>query len=293
MFYNKKKINISILFHGIEYDKHKSEINKEMFIDIVEIKKLIIFLKKKNFKFTFCNEFIDSEKTCSISFDDGYSGVREFNDFSLEHSIPYTLFLNSYNIINNLPFIWDLYKLQNKKNYNFLSDYKENYNLIDKKIISSLKEKKIYMPLNTDDILRFDKNSLAKFSLHTHFHQVLLGNFFKKYDEEIIKNIEFLVNFSKSDVRSIALPCGLYDANLINKLQNDFDKIFTINGGVARNKKIVNRISLVNPLKISLLDQIEYFISNKFIIKRYLVNKKYSLISKIKNISLKYDQKNL
>ena len=293
MFYNKKKINISILFHGVEYGKYKAEINKEMFIDIIEIKKLIIFLKKKNFKFTFCNEFIDSEKTCSISFDDGYSGVKEFNDFSLEHSIPYTLFLNSYNIINNSPFIWDLYKLQHKKNYNFLSDYKESYNLIDKKIISSLEEKKIYMPLNIDDILKLDKNSLVKFSLHTHFHQVLMSNFFKKYDEEIIKNIEFLNKYSKSDVKSIALPCGLYDANLINKLQNHFNKIFTINGGVAKNKKIVNRISLLNPLKISLLDQIEYFLSIKFIIKRYMVNKKYSLISKIKNIFLKNDQKNL
>ena len=289
MFYNKKKIDISLLFHGIEYDKNKAEINSEMFIDIVEIKKLIIFLKKKNFKFIFCNEFINSEKTCSISFDDGYSGIKEFDDFSIEHSIPYTLFLNSYNIINNSPFIWDLYKLQNNKNFNFLLDYKENYSLIDKKIISSLQEKKIYMPLSTNDILKLDKNSLVKFSLHTHFHQVLLGSFFKKYDEEIIKNIEFLNNYSKSDVRSIALPCGLYDVSLINKLQNNFDKIFTINGGVAKNKKIVNRISLINPLKTSLLNQIEYFLSTKFIIKRYLVNKKYSLISKVKNISKKYD----
>jgi len=285
MFYNKKKMNISLLFHGIEYDKNKAEINCEMFIDIFEIKKLIIFLKKKNFKFIFCNEFINSEKTCSISFDDGYSGVKEFDDFSIEHSIPYTLFLNSYNIINNSPFIWDLYKLQNKKNFNFLLDYKKNYSLINKKIISSLKKKKIYMPLNTNDILRLDKNPFVKFSLHTHFHQVLIGSFFKKYNEEISKNIEFLNNYTKSDVKSIALPCGLYDANLIDKLQNNFNKIFTINGGVAKNQKIVNRISLINPLKISLLDQIEYFLSNKFIIKRYLVNKKYSLISKIKNIS--------
>tara|TARA_A100001015_G_scaffold200702_1_gene224083 strand:- start:416 stop:1270 length:855 start_codon:yes stop_codon:yes gene_type:complete len=284
MFYNKEKINISILFHGVEYDNYKAEINKEMFIDIYEIKELVKFLVKKNFKFISCNEKINSPKTCSISFDDGYSGIKKFDDVSKEYSIPYTVFLNSYNILNNSPFIWDIYKYTFGKDFDFLSDYKKEYSKINPITFSEIKKNKIYMPLTFEDILKLDKNSLVKFSLHTHHHQVLMGNNFEKYNEEIIKNISFLKNFKNSDYKSIALPCGFYDQKLLKKLRDNFDKIFTINGGIAENKKIVNRISLLNTKNLSLLDQIEYFKSNLYIFRRYLVNKKYSLLSKIKNV---------
>ena len=282
MFYDKEKINISILFHGVEYSHHKAQINKEMFIDLNEIEKLILFLKQKKFEFISCNEVINHNKTCSISFDDGYSGVKFFDEFSKKYSIPYTLFLNSYNILYNKPFIWDLYKLQFGKNYNFLSDYKDQYNQIDQKTFSILKEKKIYMPLNKENIIDLDKNPNIKLSLHTHYHQVLMGNHFKKYNEEINNNIDFLNNFNQADTKSIALPCGFYDTKLINKLSEDFSKIFTIDGGTSKNTKLVNRISLINSSKFSLLDQIEYFLSYKFMIKRYLVNKKYSFLSNMK-----------
>lgn len=284
MFYDKEKINISILFHGVEYNDYKAEINKEMFIDINEIEKLIKFLLKKNFRFLFCNEKINSPKTCSLSFDDGYSGIKKFNEFSKKYSIPYTIFLNSHNILNNLPFIWDIYKYTYGKNFDFLSDYKKEYSKISPKVVSKIKNNKIYMPLTLEDLSELDKNSLVKFSLHTHYHQVLMGNNFQKYNEEITKNISFLKNFKNSDCKSIALPCGFYDQELLEKLNKDFDKIFTINGGIAKNKKIVNRISLLNTEKTSLLDQIDYFKSNFYIFKRYLVNKKYSLLSKIKNV---------
>ena len=237
MFYNKKKINISLLFHGVEHNKYKAKINQEMFININEIKKLIKFLKNKGFKFIFCNEYINNEKTCSISFDDGYSGINEFDNFSQEYSIPYTIFLNSYNILNNTPFIWDSYKLQYKKNFDFLSDYKKGYESINNKTLSKLKDSKIYMPLSLEDIVKLDQNPLIKFSLHTHFHQVLMGKHFMKYNEEINKNINFFKNCTNSDIRSIALPCGLYDKKLIDKLSLNFSKIFTIDGGEAKNKK--------------------------------------------------------
>ena len=284
MFYDKEKINISILFHGVEYNDYKAEINKEMFIDINEIEKLIKFLLKKNFRFLFCNEKINSPKTCSLSFDDGYSGIKKFNEFSKKYSIPYTIFLNSHNILNNLPFIWDIYKYTYGKNFDFLSDYKKEYSKISPKVVSKIKNNKIYMPLALEDLSELDKNSLVKFSLHTHYHQVLMGNNFQKYNEEIAKNKSFLENFKNSDSKSIALPCGFYDRKLLEKLNKDFDKIFTINGGIAKNKKVVNRISLLNTENTSLLDQIEYFKSNFYIFKRYLVNKKYSLLSKIKNV---------
>jgi peptidoglycan/xylan/chitin deacetylase (PgdA/CDA1 family) len=282
MFYDKEKINISILFHGVEYDNYKAEINKEMFVNICEIEKLVKFLIKKNFKFLFCNEKINNAKTCSISFDDGYSGIKKFDEFSKEHYVPYTIFLNSYNILNNSPFIWDIYKYTFGKDFDFLCDYKKEYRKISPGAVSEIAKNKIYMPLTSEDIFILDKNPLVKFSLHTHYHQVLMGNNFEKYNEEITENISFLQNYKNSDYKAIALPCGFYDQKLLEKLSDNFDKIFTINGGIAKDQKIVNRISLVNTKNFSLLDQIEYFKSNIYVLKRYLVNKKYYFLSKIK-----------
>ena len=61
-----------------------------------------------------------------------------------------------------------------------------------------------------------------------------------------------LNNFNQADTKSIALPCGFYDTKLINKLSEDFSKIFTIDGGTSKNTKLVNRISLINSSKFSL-----------------------------------------
>jgi len=284
MFYNKKKIKISLLFHGIEFNNYKADLNKELFNDIERIKKLILFLKEKNFKFVFCNENTNHQKVCSITFDDGYIGINEFNNFSKLEQIPYTLFLNSYNIINNVPFIWDLYKHQFKKNFNFLSDNKRIYKEISIETLNFVRSNLIYNPLSLENLYEIDKSSNSRLSLHTHYHQLLMGKFFSKYKEEIDKNKDFLKNFKNTDINSIALPYGLYNNKLINRLSLDFKNIYSIDGGTMKNKIIKNRISLINSDLMPLVDQIEYFLSKKFMIKRYFVNKKYSLISEFINI---------
>lgn len=280
MFYDLKKINISLVFHGIIFDHYQPTVNKELFIDLGTAKELILFLKQKGFKFVDCNEFDDANKVCSISFDDGYCGLAKFNEFSISERLPYTIFLNSFNIQNFTPFIWDLYKVQYKKNYNFLSANIEEYSKINQSTLKIIKDQIIYNPLSEHDLRVIDENPNIKIASHTYSHQVMIGSNLKFYDFEIKKNFDFLKKFNKCDQSLFALPAGLYNQKLNRKLRAYFKYIYTINGGVVKKSNVVNRISLVNGSKDDLINQIQNCLKIKYKIKKFFVNYKYNLLSK-------------
>ena len=71
------------------------------------------------------------------------------------------------------------------------------------------------MPLTCEDMLELDKNSLVKFSLHTHYHQVLIGNNFEKYNEEITKNISFLKILKIQIINQLLCHVGFMTKNFL------------------------------------------------------------------------------
>lgn len=281
MFCDLKKINISLVFHGIKFDRYHPTVNKELFIDIETVKHIILFLKDKGFKIVHCNDFQELNKSCSISFDDGYCGLTKFNEFSILENLPYTVFLNAYNIQNSKPFIWDLYSEQYKKNYNFLSINIKEYLKINQNTLKIIKDQIIYNPLSEYDLRILNENPNIKIASHSYSHQVMLGSSLKFFVDEIAKNFDFLKKFKKFDQNLFSLPCGLYNRKLNQKLREFFKYIYTIDGGVAKKSNVVNRISLVNSSKINLINQIQNCLKTKYKLKKLFLNCKYNLLSKI------------
>ncbi len=208
---------------------------------------------------------------CSVTFDDGYANNRFFIDIADKFNIPFIVFLSSYNIIDQVPFLWDLHQKHKlvPPNETGLS-YKELYAKIDSKSKDVLMNE-AHRPLTLAELTLMAKNKWAHFGLHTHHHQPLTQKFLDLIPQEIEQNIDFLSQFEKSLLKDFSLPCGMFSKAIIKKMLNFFDRIYTIEGGYfIPGSKIIHRISLVNPeVGGSLIEQIE----RSFKIKNKIKNK--------------------
>jgi hypothetical protein len=275
---------ICLLIHCLyNNDSPKIISHPELFIHTSEVEKLFEYLKNQGYKFCLPEDSGKIEgKTCSMTFDDGYFNNQLFLPIAEKYKIPFILFVNSLNILEQKPFIWDVDYQTSSRDVILSRNYSESYKTLNTIHSSSLMSNSNHKPFSIDEFTEFSSNSFTFLGLHTHSHQILINKYHLNIYQDLELNSIFLSNYPSFLKKDLALPCGLVSKSILNRLNTLYDRIYTIDGGssdpsVNRKKSTISRISLVNPLlNGDLVDQIVKSNTIKSKMRRKLVNFRYS-----------------
>jgi peptidoglycan/xylan/chitin deacetylase (PgdA/CDA1 family) len=223
--------------------------HRELFIPVRELDKMIILLKKEGYQFTLPSEIGKCNgPTCSLTFDDGYYNNIYFLEIAEKYNIPFILFITSYNIINEIPFIWDIWEASGKIGWRMAAfDYRKLYeNLTDAE--KNLLKNKDHRPFTVEELRSFASHPLVHLAAHTHTHQPIVGRYRHSLNDELDQNIFFLRNFHCFLPDDFSVPCGLYTASTKKLLLQRFQRIYTIDAhNFSPGDRFIGRISLINP----------------------------------------------
>lgn len=283
----KIKPDISLLIHCLVADQDEiPAINPELFIKVGQLDLLLQQLKNDGYKFLLphlVNRALveqlrkDSIPVCYFTIDDGYYNNRLFLPLAEKYEIPFILFVNSFNVQNNIPFIWDIWKVTNRGAWHFSKhNYIEIYNSF------SDNEKKLlyndnYRPFTVNELKEFAQNKYAFIGLHTDSHQPLVGKQLQNSTNDLNKNIKFVEMFNQALEGDLSLPCGLHTKSTVKKLLKTVNRVYTTLGGrINPLSKVIDRISLVNPdiggplsTQIKRTFSVRQCVMNRLIVFRY------------------------
>ncbi|GEM_PF-1803884 len=270
--------HLCLLIHCLDRGNLKDvKTHRELFIRVKEVEKLIESLKDRGYNFALPGQIKEKDTpSCSFTFDDGYFNNSYFLELAEKYEIPFILFANSYNIIHEIPFLWDISEL-NKTKLTSAAPYKklyENLSLAEKNCLKNDEHR----PFNKEELGKFARHPCVYIAPHTHTHQPLVGKYLENLDSELDENISFLSQFPKFLQNDFSLPCGFYTSGTIKRLKKRFERIYTINGGGCNSgDTLVNRVSLVNPeYRGDLMLQVDNSFKWASRIKRKLANFRYS-----------------
>jgi len=254
--------------------------HKELFIQLKDVEKMIRTLRQAGYKFVLPMNIKESDgPTCSLTFDDGYFNNSYFLELAEKYNTPFILFLTSYNIVSQTPFIWDIWEATrgNKLRMSYLINYRKLYEKLRPEEKDLLKNEN-HRPYTMDELKIFASHPLAYLAPHTHTHQPIIGKYITNMDSELQENISFLNFFSGTLVDDFSLPCGLYTSSTKKRLLDRFKRIYTIDGGgFSPSDRVINRISLINPdVGGDLMAQIEKSFQRKSRLLRKIANIRYS-----------------
>ena len=250
---NEPSMHLCLLAHCISVPSSPPPLtHSELFIPLNDLDRLLGQLSEGQFKFCLPNAVpSEAPKTCSFTFDDGYVNNTHFLSLAEKYRLPFVLFVNSINIEQQLPFLWDA-NMMTSVSWRFWSDdYREAYRSLDPSTVKRLLADDNHRPFRLSELQAFSANKWAHLALHTHSHQPLVGCHIHQTATELNTNLKFLQPFPRALTRDLALPCGLYTRQTTRHLLNNkiVDRIYTIDGGkMDLNKSFVSRISLINPL---------------------------------------------
>lgn len=248
------KKNICLILHCLKKSNNdKVKVNPELFISIDDVEDLINSLSRMGYRFEMPWEERGTgngnDPVCVFTLDDGYYNNYLFYNLAEKYKIPYICFINSYNVLNGIPFIWDIWNATRSDKWKISKwNYLNLYENLSKSEIDLLSDEN-YRPLTVDELKQYNEKHRGMYlGLHTHTHQPLVGNFHRNYYNEINKNLHFLKNFRRVKTGDLSLPCGLYTLKTLRTLKHDFERIYTSDGGPFKsNSTIIHRISLINP----------------------------------------------
>ena len=268
--------NICLALHAISSGKFDEPlVNKALSISESEFEGLIVQLLDNGFIFAELgdNTQQNSQPKCYITFDDGYCSSLNFLKIAEKYHIPFTYFLTGFNILNEIPFIWDIneyYKLGPLSQFNSLSQAYED--LKSRDMTPLLKQS--HKPLTLNDLAFLDKHELVSFANHGFTHQPYVSGYESYIDDEISRGEDFLKVYKSYKKSEFALPSGLHLKSAIKDLSCRYERIYTIQGGYSDPRKsLIHRISLVNPkYNIDLMSQIKRSLLLKSRIKRKVSN---------------------
>ncbi len=273
--------HICLLFHSLREGGIAPAIHPELSVELSQVETLILQLKEEGFHFCLPWEGAGQKKTCSITFDDGYFNNTLFLSLAEKYHIPFIIFVSTFNVVSQMPFIWDIMKLKGIDDWGFArKNYLDMYEQFKPHDFESLMQFS-HRPFTSEELLSFSVNPNVYLGLHTHSHQPLVGDYVDHVDWELDTNLEYLKAFKNILPKDVALPNGMYTQETIKKLRRRFDRIYTIQGGgFSLGASIINRISLINPhFGGDLMLQITKSFSFKRKILRNLKNVKYQWMS--------------
>ena len=272
--------NICLLIHCI-HEKNSPEplVHRELFISLTDIEDLMISLKDEGYCFKLPGNIGQSDgPVCSLTFDDGYSNSRHFLEVAEKYDIPFILFLTSYNVIHQVPFIWDIWEATRAEKWPISSaDYRKLYESLNSNERDLLYNGS-HRPFTQEELSMFAAHPLVHLAPHGHTHQPMVGKYLKRLEVEIDNNLTFLAKYENTLKDDFSLPCGLYTKHTQKKLLARFKRIYTIDGGgFLPDDLVIPRISLINPDYGSpLREQIKRTFSIKSRLIRKAINIRYS-----------------
>jgi peptidoglycan/xylan/chitin deacetylase (PgdA/CDA1 family) len=253
--------------------------HRELFIEPAELQTLFGSLKSEGYRFTLPGDAReDNQPVCCVTFDDGYFNNRYFIEIAEKNDIPFILFLNSYNVTHQVPFIWDIWEATRTARWPLSSaDYRILYESLspDEK---SLLNNDAHRPFTPEELECFAAHPLVHLAPHGHTHQPMVGRYLEGMDAEIDSNLAFLAPYQNTLPGEFSMPCGLYTGRLKRKLLTRFTRIYTIDGaGFKSGDRIIDRISLISPeYGGDLREQIKRSFGVKARLMRKALNIRYS-----------------
>lgn len=275
--------HICLLIHCLKKDfNEKVLVHEELFIHLKDIEDMLNALAKAGYKFTLPMKVERKDvPTCSLTFDDGYFNNSYFLDLADKYAVPFVLFVTSFNIRSQIPFLWDVWEATRSDKLHLSHiDYREFYEHLEanRERQEGLMLNDNHRPFNDRELGAFACHPFAHLALHTHTHQPLIGKYTRDMHATLEENVSYLKNFMNPLLTDLSLPCGLYTNSTLKILLKRFKRIYTINGGgFSASDRVINRISLVNPIVGGdLMTQIKKSFKWTSIARRKIVNIRYS-----------------
>jgi len=272
--------HLCLVIHCLQRETSKSPLaHKELFVQLKDLEKMIGTLRHIGYKFVLPMEIKESNgPTCSLTFDDGYFNNSYFLELAEKHDIPFILFLTSYNVIHQVPFIWDIWEATRTDNwrissFNYLKSY-ENIVPYERDLLKNDNHR----PFSPEELEVFAAHPMVRLAPHGHTHQPIVGEYIEGIDAEIDNNISFLAKYENTLKQDFSLPCGLYTRSVKQRLLKRFERIYTIDGGdFSPGERVIHRISLINPdFGGPLREQIKRSFSKKSKLLRKAINIRYA-----------------
>jgi peptidoglycan/xylan/chitin deacetylase (PgdA/CDA1 family) len=272
--------NLCLCLHCIKGESMtEPRAHRELFIGQKDLQALFAFLKSEGYRFTLPADAGSGEApACCVTFDDGYFNNRYFLETAERFGIPFILFLNSYNVVHQVPFIWDIWEATRTQPWPVSSvSYRRLYESLtpDEKTLLATDT---HRPFTPEELQAFAAHPLVHLAPHGHTHQPLVGRYLEKAGVELGENLAFLERYPRVLREEFSLPCGLYTRKLTRVLLARFTRIYTIDGGgFSPRDRVINRISLINPdVGGPLRGQIQQAFSIKARLLRKAINIRYS-----------------
>jgi peptidoglycan/xylan/chitin deacetylase (PgdA/CDA1 family) len=272
--------NLCLVIHCIRDNIAPEPVaHKELFIHLSDIDALIRSLKEDGYRFNLPGRVAKSDgPVCSLTFDDGYYNNSNFLETAEKHGVPFILFLTSYNVIHQIPFIWDIWEASRTEKLPISSvDYQKLYESLNGNEKDFLYNDS-HRPFTPEELEAFAAHPLVHLAPHGHTHQPMVGKYLKRIDAEIDNNLTFLAKYENTLKEDFSLPCGLYTRYVKKRLLKRFERIYTIDGGdFSPGERVIHRISLINPdFGGPLREQIKRTFSIKSQLIRKAINIRYS-----------------
>ncbi len=284
--------NICLVFHGLRFANETAPYHRELFISVDEAESLLSQLKTAGYSFALPGD-VGSEAgpTCSITFDDGYFNNTRFLPLAERHNVPFMLFVASYNIRNQIPFVWDAWAAAKNEPWPLSKiDYRGLYKDFQSAGLAAksqeLASSDLYRPFSVSELKQFAQHPKVHLALHSETHQPAVGCYTSRLTAEIAENKKFLGDLmtsagtktpnAKISIDDFAFPCGLYDSRSMREARKNCSRVYTIDGGPMKNGPVISRISLVSPeVGGPLEQQIERWLGWKMRVRRQLTNLRY------------------
>ena len=290
-----------LLFHTFIESKNQLESNhiiKEGSINLFYFETIIKCLLENGYIFISQNDllskkFESEKKYVMITLDDGYFNNFLILDIIKKYNVPLTLFVNSYNILENKKYWWDVVyfyeknKHTNVKNINkIIKNYTHKpFNIIKKDILKKYGfdcEKPlsdIDRPMTIEELKLFHSEKLINIGNHLKYHSTSVSQNIDNFMKEFKACDKDIYDILKINPISFAYPNGFNSIDHHKSIiKNNYKLIFTgdnklnnINLINNNNVNIIGRFSF--RADINKLNQLNTFISNNdliFWIKRIL-----------------------
>jgi peptidoglycan/xylan/chitin deacetylase (PgdA/CDA1 family) len=242
--------NLCLCLHCIRSERDpEPRAHRELFIEQGGLQALFTSLKSEGYRFALPGDAGDGGgPVCCVTFDDGYFNNRHFLETAERFGIPFIMFLNSYNVVHQVPFIWDIWEATRTEPWpvssvSYLRLY-ESLTADEKALLAT----DTHRPFTPEELAAFTAHPLVHLAPHGHTHQPLVGLYTGQTDGELDANLAFLENYKGVFREDFSLPCGLYTRKLIRTLLGRFTRIYTIDGGgFSTRDRVIHRISLIHP----------------------------------------------
>lgn len=242
--------NICLCIHCVSREGSPAPLaHREIYIPMAELRELLATLKSEGYTFALPGEATGkNQPVCSVTFDDGYSNIRSFLEIADAYEIPFIVFLNSYNVVHQVPFIWDIWEATRTARWPIsAANYRRLYESLSQDE-RTLLQNDAHRPFTPEELEAFSAHPLVRLAPHGHTHQPMVGRYLDGMDAEIDENLAFLASFKNTLPGDFSLPCGFYTQRLSRALLARFDRVYTIDGGgFATGNRVIHRISLISP----------------------------------------------